>query len=145
MLQQALPTPAAPAAHAASLKPPLHPPCPQDLGVADSTLAVAREVPDSTLLTLHMDLVRSYPTQVCFVGAAGCTAADAGGLQPEGPEGGPGCASALPQPPHALRGWPLTCLLCCCCPCSQLITAVNHVLYERHGYRRQRRHGDPLE
>ncbi|KAI7837303.1 hypothetical protein COHA_008867 [Chlorella ohadii] len=60
-----------------------------DLGVVDTVLSVAKQVPDSTLLTLHTDLVRSYPTQ--------------------------------------------------------LILAINHVLYERHGYRRQRRHGDPLD
>lgn len=61
-----------------------------ELGVADVVLRESTSaLPDSTLLTLHADLARSYP--------------------------------------------------------MQLITAVNHVLFERHGYRRQRRHGDPLE
>ncbi|KAL4419822.1 hypothetical protein ABPG75_006920 [Micractinium tetrahymenae] len=61
-----------------------------ELGVvSDDFAGAAGGLPDSTLLTLHLDLVRSYPTQ--------------------------------------------------------LITALNHVLYERHGYRRQRRFGDPLD
>ncbi|KAL4435426.1 hypothetical protein ABPG77_006188 [Micractinium sp. CCAP 211/92] len=62
----------------------------QELGVVTPDFASAAKcLPDSTLLTLHLDLVRGYPTQ--------------------------------------------------------LITALNHVLYERHGYRRQRRFGDPLD
>lgn len=31
------------------------------------------------------------------------------------------------------------------CSLPNLMQAINHVLYERHGYRRQRRHGDPRE
>lgn len=42
----------------------------QDLGVADAVLGVAREVTDSTLLTLHIDLVRSYPTHLLNVRVA---------------------------------------------------------------------------
>ena len=30
-------------------------------------------------------------------------------------------------------------------PVLPVLQAVNQVLYERHGYRRQRRHGNPLE
>ena len=61
-----------------------------EAGVAGAVLSpTARAAPDSTLLLLHQDLVRGYPTQ--------------------------------------------------------LLTAVNHVLFERHGYRRMHRHGDPLE
>lgn len=62
----------------------------QELGVADAVLLAAQQdATDSALLTLHIDMVRSYPTQ--------------------------------------------------------LILAVNHVLYTRHGYRRRRQHGDPLD
>lgn len=36
--------------------------------MVDTVLSVAKQVPDSTLLTLHTDLVRSYPTQLILVG-----------------------------------------------------------------------------
>ena len=42
----------------------------QDLGVVDTVLSVAKQVPDSTLLTLHTDLVKSYPTQLILVSTA---------------------------------------------------------------------------
>ncbi|PSC70018.1 hypothetical protein C2E20_6550 [Micractinium conductrix] len=64
----------------------------QELGWTEGVAAAAAaraDASDSTLLAFHLDLVRSYPTQ--------------------------------------------------------LILAINHVLFERHGYRRQRRHGDPLD
>lgn len=35
--------------------------------MADTVLSVAKQVPDSTLLTLHTDLVKSYPTQLIMV------------------------------------------------------------------------------
>lgn len=43
----------------------------QDLGVVDTVLSVANQVPDSTLLTLHTDLVKSYPTQLILVRGRG--------------------------------------------------------------------------
>lgn len=58
------PTPAPPAALAVL----------QDLGVVDTVLSVAKHVPDSTLLTLHTDLVKSYPTQLITVRPAAATA-----------------------------------------------------------------------
>lgn len=33
----------------------------------DTVLSVAKDVPDTTLLTLHTDLVKSYPTQLITV------------------------------------------------------------------------------
>lgn len=45
--------------------------CLQDLGVVDTVLSVANQVPDSTLLTLHTDLVKSYPTQLILVRGRG--------------------------------------------------------------------------
>ena len=43
----------------------------QELGVADAVLLAAQQdATDSALLTLHIDMVRSYPTQLILVSGA---------------------------------------------------------------------------